>query len=452
MSFIGPTPLQQKKQEEQNIQKVRALLRLPANKKCFDCPTKSPFFVNVSIQTFVCSRCSGLVREVGHRVKSISASTFSGQEVVALQQGGNEVAKSIWLSSYRMDNVEPETDNDVRAFIRQKYYEHKWLDRDLLQSQTDKVQAIVKEMFTDEGFRRRGAKTPPIPSVSGAPTPLPKPTRPASLQLTRSAWKPEITSPAVEDDPVARRQPMSAREPSGSSPVPSGGFALPPSSVPVTPLKLDHTPRRISQPPLPLPTQPYHQTQPQQQQQQQPQLPQQQQQQQPTTPSSSIFSELAGLVPETSKSARRATYTGGILTPSTPGAPSPTALQFSSMFQTSTTTNTQQQNEPFKFTFTQQQQQQKKSVTEAITTTTTTTSKPEDDPYAALRGLTISSPEPPKQQEPDIPNFHERQDSDEISWTGECGEQPPPSSRNILQEKKKRLISIILDRIFHIHG
>ena len=76
--------------------------------------------------------------------------------------------------------------------------EHKWLDRDGLQEQTDKVRDIISELFTDEGFRRRGVKTPPLPSGSGAaPTPLPKPSRPASLQLTRSAWKPEISSPTT---------------------------------------------------------------------------------------------------------------------------------------------------------------------------------------------------------------------------------------------------------------
>ncbi|KAI7856502.1 hypothetical protein BDC45DRAFT_502907 [Circinella umbellata] len=100
---------------------------------------------------------------------------------------------------------------------------------------------------------------------------------------------------------------------------------------------------------------------------------------------------------------------------------SPTSLQFSASFfqnttipstTTSTTSTTsiqqqQQQNDPFKAF----QQQQQKS---------TESTKPEVDPYAALRGLVISSPEPPKslsRQEPDIPNFHERQDSDEMSWT-----------------------------------
>ncbi|KAI7877682.1 Arf GTPase activating protein [Lichtheimia hyalospora FSU 10163] len=147
---------QQKKQEEKNLQKVRDLLRLPGNKKCFDCPTKSPFFVNVSVQTFICSRCSGLVvletiysREVGHRVKSISASKFSGAEVVSLQQGGNQVARAMWLSNYGKDNVDPETDDEVRAFIRQKYYEQKWLDQEELKAHTNRVREMIKAMFTE---------------------------------------------------------------------------------------------------------------------------------------------------------------------------------------------------------------------------------------------------------------------------------------------------------------
>ncbi|KAI7901600.1 uncharacterized protein BX663DRAFT_98863 [Cokeromyces recurvatus] len=142
-----------KKQEEVNQKKVRDLLRLKENKKCFDCPTKSPTFVNMTIQTFVCSRCSGLIREVGHRVKAISASKFSGAEVLALKYGGNGIALKIWLSNYSThDSPEPESDNDIRAFMRQKYYENKWLDHALLQKHKEEVRAIISKSFTEDGL------------------------------------------------------------------------------------------------------------------------------------------------------------------------------------------------------------------------------------------------------------------------------------------------------------
>ncbi|SAL99307.1 hypothetical protein [Absidia glauca] len=142
-----------RKQEELNARLVRDLLRLPENKKCFDCPTKSPFFVNITLQTFICSRCSGLVREVGHRVKSISASKFTGPELTALEHGGNGIAGKIWLScGYNtVDTPEPESDGEVRAFMRQKYYEKKWLNRDLAISHDMFVKNRLSELFTEEG-------------------------------------------------------------------------------------------------------------------------------------------------------------------------------------------------------------------------------------------------------------------------------------------------------------
>ncbi|KAL9552815.1 hypothetical protein MBANPS3_003588 [Mucor bainieri] len=167
-----------KKQEDNNQKKVRDLLRLKENKKCFDCPTKaiihrftSPAFVNTTIQTFICARCSGLVREVGHRVKAVSASKFSGAELMALKKGGNGIALKIWLSNYSThDAPEPEADPDVRAFMKQKYYECKWLDRALLQSHKEEVRALIAKSFTEDGLPIvTKSRTRMIPGFSRVP-------------------------------------------------------------------------------------------------------------------------------------------------------------------------------------------------------------------------------------------------------------------------------------------
>ncbi|KAL7312172.1 hypothetical protein PS15m_007967 [Mucor circinelloides] len=160
-----------KKQEDNNQKKVRDLLRLKENKKCFDCPTKSPAFVNTTIQTFICARCSGLVREVGHRVKAVSASKFSGAELMALKKGGNGIALKIWLSNYSThDAPEPEADADVRAFMKQKYYECKWLDRALLQSHKAEVRALIAKSFTEDGLPIvTKSRTRMIPGFSRVP-------------------------------------------------------------------------------------------------------------------------------------------------------------------------------------------------------------------------------------------------------------------------------------------
>ncbi|ORZ10125.1 hypothetical protein BCR42DRAFT_422786 [Absidia repens] len=187
-----------KKQEEQDLQKIRDLLRLSDNKRCFECATKSPFFVDMTIQTFVCARCSGLIREVGHRVKSISTSKFSGPETTSLEMGGNAMGKRIWLHGYGNNGSTSggddviESDYDVRLFMRQKYYDQRWLDKALWKEHSEKMNKVVMELYTEDGIRRSGlpggtrrlssriaspttsnfALPPPPPPSSSTPTPI----------------------------------------------------------------------------------------------------------------------------------------------------------------------------------------------------------------------------------------------------------------------------------------
>lgn len=63
------------------------------------------------------------------------------------------MAVKIWLSNYSThDAPEPESDDDVRAFMRQKYYENKWLDRALLLSHKEKVRTLLAKQFTEDGL------------------------------------------------------------------------------------------------------------------------------------------------------------------------------------------------------------------------------------------------------------------------------------------------------------
>ncbi|KAJ3041871.1 ArfGAP with FG repeats 1 [Rhizophlyctis rosea] len=114
-----------KKQDEKHLRILRELLKEESNKRCFDCGAKAPSYVNVTACTFVCTRCSGLLREFGHRVKSISASTFTPAEIKSLEGGSNARAKTIWLGSWS-DITHPEPDSSrgdlVRDFMKNKYY------------------------------------------------------------------------------------------------------------------------------------------------------------------------------------------------------------------------------------------------------------------------------------------------------------------------------------------
>lgn len=50
-----------KKLDEKNLKTLRELASLPQNKYCFDCNQRGPTYVNVTIGSFVCTKCSGML-------------------------------------------------------------------------------------------------------------------------------------------------------------------------------------------------------------------------------------------------------------------------------------------------------------------------------------------------------------------------------------------------------
>lgn len=50
-----------KKLDEYHLKVLRELVTLPANKYCFDCHQRGPTYVNVTIGSFVCTKCSGML-------------------------------------------------------------------------------------------------------------------------------------------------------------------------------------------------------------------------------------------------------------------------------------------------------------------------------------------------------------------------------------------------------
>ncbi|XP_027011302.2 arf-GAP domain and FG repeat-containing protein 1a isoform X6 [Tachysurus fulvidraco] len=120
-----------RKQEEKHLKMLREMTSLAHNRKCFDCDQRGPTYTNMTNGSFVCTSCSGILRGLNppHRVKSISMTTFTQQEIEFLQKHGNEVCKQIWLGLYddRTSSVpdfrEPQK---VKEFLQEKYEKKRW--------------------------------------------------------------------------------------------------------------------------------------------------------------------------------------------------------------------------------------------------------------------------------------------------------------------------------------
>ncbi|XP_029389741.1 arf-GAP domain and FG repeat-containing protein 2 [Mus pahari] len=101
------------------------------NRHCFECAQRGVTYVDITVGSFVCTTCSGLLRGLNppHRVKSISMTTFTEPEVLFLQSRGNEVCRRIWLglfdarTSLVPDSRDPQK---VKEFLQEKYEKKRW--------------------------------------------------------------------------------------------------------------------------------------------------------------------------------------------------------------------------------------------------------------------------------------------------------------------------------------
>jgi hypothetical protein len=84
---------------------LKNIRKLPANKICPNCGSASEFgFGNVCVKfnSFVCDMCKTSHQAISHRVKSITMSTWTMDEVRALEDengGGNDACRHVWLAN-----------------------------------------------------------------------------------------------------------------------------------------------------------------------------------------------------------------------------------------------------------------------------------------------------------------------------------------------------------------
>ncbi|KAL2464484.1 putative ADP-ribosylation factor GTPase-activating protein AGD14 [Forsythia ovata] len=118
-----------RKDEERNEKIIRGLMKLPPNRRCINCNSLGPQYVCTNFWTFVCTTCSGIHREFTHRVKSVSMAKFTSQEVEALQKGGNQRARELYLTAWDPQRQRlPDNSNvdKVREFIKNVYVDKKY--------------------------------------------------------------------------------------------------------------------------------------------------------------------------------------------------------------------------------------------------------------------------------------------------------------------------------------
>lgn len=115
-------------ESEANSRTIKQVIQnsCPENKVCFECGQRGPTYVDMTVGAFVCTKCSGMLRGINppHRIKSISMSSFTSEEVEFLRARGNVYCAKVWLGLYdesHSGRVDVKDDDALKEFIIQKY-------------------------------------------------------------------------------------------------------------------------------------------------------------------------------------------------------------------------------------------------------------------------------------------------------------------------------------------
>ncbi|XP_014615239.1 PREDICTED: arf-GAP domain and FG repeat-containing protein 1 isoform X2 [Polistes canadensis] len=140
-----------KKQDEKNLKILRELVSLPGNKECFDCHQRGPTYVNMTIGSFVCTSCSGMLRGLTppHRVKSITMATFTQEEIDFVKERGNEYCARTWLGLMNSNsplNSDIKDEQKMKDLMNAKYeLKRYYLDPSLANQNSTQQSQSVKQ-------------------------------------------------------------------------------------------------------------------------------------------------------------------------------------------------------------------------------------------------------------------------------------------------------------------
>ena len=104
-------------------ERVKQLAKLKFNTICPNCGTQKKFgFGTVCIKffTFVCNECKSSHQAISHRCKSLTMSSWSNDEVEALERAGNNMCRRTWLKHAPPEGQggRPKPGDDINVYKR----------------------------------------------------------------------------------------------------------------------------------------------------------------------------------------------------------------------------------------------------------------------------------------------------------------------------------------------
>jgi Putative GTPase activating protein for Arf len=173
---------------------LKKLSMLPENRSCSNCNTESKFGhgnVCMPFKVFVCGHCKSAFQAYSFRVKSLTMSNFTTEEVESFKArngGGNDHCRRTWMARLPLDDP-----------LRPREGDH-----------PDKHKMLVQRVFIDKAYysdehsahSTAGGVTSHIPASSGGAGSVPVPS--INVSNVKGRWGPQSTA-AHKTDSMGRK-------------------------------------------------------------------------------------------------------------------------------------------------------------------------------------------------------------------------------------------------------
>ncbi|CAG9583851.1 putative ADP-ribosylation factor GTPase activating protein [Leishmania major strain Friedlin] len=164
------------RKSERHKEVLRKLSQNGGNKNCFDCGMRGPLYVVSDFGILVCSGCSAVHRSFQHKVKGITMSEFTDDEIARFSVSGNDRARKVWLSTFhdqlpRSGNVMALKDHVHVVFEERRF----WSAQELSALQDSWEHAQGQPSHAPPSLSVTRPAESPLASVPEAPTAQPGP-------------------------------------------------------------------------------------------------------------------------------------------------------------------------------------------------------------------------------------------------------------------------------------
>ncbi|EAX92305.1 ARF GAP-like zinc finger-containing protein [Trichomonas vaginalis G3] len=178
--------------QKQHQKILRNLMKLPSNKKCADCGEQCAVQVDTTNAIFLCSICSGIHREFGFRIKSVSMATFTPEEIQKLQATNNDEFNRVWMAKWKASEDPFPIRDDANYNSRNNFLKRKYVDK-LWYSKKAAMEAAPAPQPAAQSPAPQPAQQAPQQDIFGFGTPAPQPAAAPAQQ----AWSPFGGQPAA---------------------------------------------------------------------------------------------------------------------------------------------------------------------------------------------------------------------------------------------------------------